>query len=66
MTGVLKYSEKKCVGKTRWLQISVRKMYSTFERVDGCEYSIEAIIKALKERRAGTNIFGIRKNYSRN
>ena len=41
-------------------------MYSTVERVDGCEYSIETIIKALKERIAGTNIFGIRKNYSSN
>ena len=33
-------------------------MYSTVERMDGCNYSIELINVPLKERPAGTNFFG--------
>ena len=36
---------------------NVRKIYSTFERMDGCDYSKEIFIVTLKERIAGTNVF---------
>ena len=32
-------------------------MYSTVERIDGCEYSVEIITLTLKECVAGTNFF---------
>ena len=37
--------------------MNVRKMYSTVERMDGCEYSIEIIIVPSREHTAGTNVF---------
>ena len=36
---------------------NVRKMYSDFERIDGCECSIEITIVPLKERKARTSPF---------
>ena len=33
-------------------------MYSTVERIDGWEYSLEIIIVPLKERITETNVFG--------
>ena len=36
---------------------NVRKIYSTVERMDGCEYSLEIIIVPLKERKAEINFF---------
>ena len=36
---------------------NVRKIYSAVERMDTCEYSLEIIIVALKERIAETNFF---------
>ena len=49
--------------KVRWqnrmaANFSIRKMYSTGEKLDGCDYSIEIIIVPLKERVAGTNFYG--------
>ena len=48
--------------KVRWQNLmtanfNVKKMYSTVERIDGCEYSIEIITLTLKECVAGTNFF---------
>ena len=48
--------------KVRWqnwmaVNFNVRKMYSTFERMDGCEHSIEIIRVTLKECIARTNFF---------
>ena len=36
---------------------NVRKMYSTVERIDECEYSLEIIIVPLKERINEMNFF---------
>ena len=36
---------------------TVRKMYSTIEKMDGCEYSTEIIIVTLKKRIVETNFF---------
>ena len=36
---------------------NVIKMYSTVEKMDGCEYSIKIIIVTLKKRIARTNFF---------
>ena len=59
MTGVLKYAERKYVGKIGWQQIfDDKKMYSTIERMDCCEYSIELIIVPLKEHITRSNFFG--------
>ena len=36
---------------------NVTKMYSTVEKLDGCQYSLEVIIVPLKECMAETNCF---------
>ena len=38
-------------------KFNVRKMYSTIERMAGCEYSLEIIIVPLKKRITFTNFF---------
>ena len=48
--------------KVRWqnwtaANFNVRKMYSAFERMDGCESSIEITMVPLNKRIAGTNPF---------
>ena len=44
----------------KWIiaNFKVRKMYSTVEIMDGCEYSTEIIIVPLKECKTGTKFFG--------
>ena len=37
---------------------NVRKMYSSVEKMDGCKYSLEAIIVPLEECIAETKFFG--------
>lgn len=46
-----------CIKKSIVVNINARKMYTIFQRMDSCKYSIEIFIVPLKERIPATSFF---------